>query len=288
MAFKLMNTEVHIDPFFIAIIILAIISDLSKPIMALLLALGVHEFAHILAARGLGYTIDKVKILPFGGIIDIREFDDMISDLKLVVILAGPIANFITTIFLIFLISRGFLSLDFCRVFINRQLYLGFFNLLPALPLDGGRIFVLWLRQKVTFISAVRIVAITGKVLAVGLFAIGTVGFLFKRFFIDFLILGVFLFLEAVKAEKEAPITFVKYTTKKKGNLLKQGYLPMEAIVVIDKTPVKDIMYLFMPQKYYLVYVLNNKMKVSNCLTETEIFSKIIEKGLDSKIEDLI
>lgn len=288
MTFKLMGIEIYIDIFFMGIIVLSLISGLLKAMIALFLALGIHEFAHILTARGLGYTIDKINIMPFGGIMDIKEFDETMSDSQLVIIMAGPIANFIAAIFLLFLISRGFLSLNFCRVFISRQLYLGFFNLLPALPLDGGRIFVIWLRQKVTFISAIRITAMTGKVLAVVLFIIGIAGFFFERFFIDFLVLGIFLFLEAVKEEKQAPITFVKYTAKKKENLIKQGYLPIESVVVIEKTLVKDILYLFMPQKYYLVYVLDNEMKIKGLFTETEIFDKIIEKGLDIAIRDLV
>lgn len=288
MTFKIFDTKIYIDLFFIIIILLFFISGLIWEMLALFLALFIHELAHILTAHGLGYSIVSIEVLPFGGTIDIRQFRDLTSDLDLLVILAGPMANFVAAIFLMFLVSNNFFSFDLCRQFISRQLYLGFFNLLPALPLDGGRIFVLWLRQKVSFISAVKIAARTGRIIAFILIAIGIAGFLLKSFFIDFLIIGVFLFLESKKEEKKAPITFMKYTTKKKETLLKQGYLPIKSIVVINETPVKDVMYLFTPREYYLVYVLNEKMKVKDCLTESEIFNKIIEKGLDINIQDLL
>lgn len=288
MTFRIFDTKIYIDLFFILLIFLSFITGLVWQMFALVLALSVHELAHILTAKSFGYTIASIEILPFGGIIDIEQLEDSTSDLDILIILAGPMANFVTAIFLMFLVSNKFFSFDVCKQFINRQLYLGFFNLLPALPLDGGRIFVLWLRQKVSFISAVKIAARTGRIIAFILTVVGIVGCLLKKFFIDFVIIGVFLFLESKKEEKKAPITFIKYTTKKKETLLKQGCLPIKSIVVIDKTPVKDIMYLFMPREYYLVYVLDEKMKIKDCLTESEIFNKIIEKGLDINIQDLL
>jgi stage IV sporulation protein FB len=55
-----------------------------------------------------------------------------------------------------------------------------------------------------------------------------------------------------------------------------------------EDTPVKKILYLFAPQKYFIVYILDKNMEIKKYLTETEIFDKVIEKGLDLKMKDLI
>ena len=58
---------------------------------------------------------------------------------------------------------------------------LGIFNMLPALPLDGGRIFALWLRQRVGYTSSVRIASQTGKILAFLMLLFALLGLFYKR-----------------------------------------------------------------------------------------------------------
>lgn len=80
----------------------------------------------------------------------------------------------------------------------------------------------------------------------------------------------------------------MKHLAKKTEKLSKNKYLPGEIIVVGEDTTVKKILYLFAPQKYFIVYILDKNMEIKKYLTETEIFDKVIEKGLDLKMKDLI
>ena len=74
----------------------------------------------------------------------------------------------------------------------------------------------------------------------------------------------------------------------KKEKLLKNQYFPGEIVVVDQEATAKKILYLFLPKKYFIVYILNRNMEIRKTLTETEIFDIIMEKGLDFKMKELI
>ena len=160
--------------------------------------------------------------------------------------------------------------------------------MIPALPLDGGRVFMLWLRRHINFINAARIASKMGMFLSGVLLVIVILGIFYKKYYINVIIICVFLFVQSYKEYKDAPLLFMKEIIKKKKSLTNKGYMPIEPIISLESTPVKEILYLFSPQKYHVVYIMNKNAKIIKCLTETEIFNKIVKEGLDIKMKDLL
>ncbi|AYO30970.1 MAG: stage sporulation protein [Thermoanaerobacteraceae bacterium] len=288
MTFKILEMDINIDFFFALIIFSSLFAGLWAQMIAALMALGFHEMGHVISARAMGIKVEKIDILPFGGRIKIANLDEAVPEVEMLTALAGPMANFAVSVFLLFLINQSVISPKTGNNFINYQLMIGLFNMLPALPLDGGRVFVLWLRQHMNFISAVRVAAGLSKALALVMFLAAVIGLFMSRFFINFIIAGFFLLIYASKEQKEAPLFFIKHIARKKEILFKKGFLPIEGLAAVEKTPVKQLLYEFMPHKYYFVYILDNGMKIKKYLTETEIFDKIIQEGLDIRLKDLI
>jgi len=287
MTFKAFNIDITISLFFSLILVSAIVAGFYIELLAALSALLIHEIAHIFLARMLGLKVEKLELLPFGGRIKMN-LDETMPESEMITVLAGPMANFIMAGLLFFLVVEDFINLDLAQILIKYQLSLGLFNMLPALPLDGGRIFVLWLRQFMNYLSAVRLATKIGKTLAVIIFLFTVLGFAFGKLYINFLVISILLFLQAHKETKDAPLVFMAHLSKKKEYLSRKGYMSVETLVVVESTSVKTIIYLFTPQKYFLVKVLNHDMHIIKCLTETEIFNKIVEKGLDIRITELL
>lgn len=288
MTFKIMEMEIKIDFFFAFIIFSSIAAGLWADVVAALAALGFHELGHVAAARALGMKVERIDILPFGGRIKITNLDEETPETEMLTALAGPMVNFAVSLFLLFLIDQSQIPSRVGNNFINYQLMIGLFNMLPALPLDGGRVFVLWLRQHMNFISAVRTAAGISKLLAMVLFITAAAGLFGGRFFINCMVAGFFMLVYASKEQKEAPLFFIKHIAGKKQMLFKKGFLPVESLAAVGKTPVKQLLYEFMPHKYYFVFVLDDNMKIKKYLTETEIFDRIIQEGLDIRLKDLI
>ncbi|ADL07515.1 site-2 protease family protein [Thermosediminibacter oceani] len=288
MAFLIWGIKVKLHFLFLLVVTAGILSGFFAEVAAALLALAVHEASHIFTARMLGIAVDELELLPFGGRMKLKYFYYSTCEEEIMIILAGPMGNLAFAALFISMIFQNIIPRETGYLFIKYHLALGLFNLLPALPLDGGRIFMLWLSQMVSFISAVRIAARAGKALALFLLSLFVATAFEARYNLSFLVAGIFLFLSAAGEEKHASILFISHIARKKENLLKRGLLPMQALVALAGVPVKQILYRFNPQNFYLVYVVDNRWKLKKCLTETEIFDTIIDKGLDIKVEDLL
>ena len=114
---------------------------LSSPALlaALLTAALVHELAHWAVLRRLGGEVRSLQLGLFGARMEIAHPERLSYGGEMLVTAAGPLVNLLLAPGLAWLGREA----EVFWLFAGAQLVLGAFNLLPALPLDGGRI--LWL-----------------------------------------------------------------------------------------------------------------------------------------------
>lgn len=162
-----------------------------------------HELTHSLVALRYGTKISRIVLLPFGGVASMERMpSDAAQELKIA--LAGPSFNFFAAllafvplvllgatgrIFPLFDIRFSWDAADLLAVVIKINLLLGTFNLLiPALPMDGGRIFRALLALHMSYVKATNIAANLAKVLAVLMFFVGLAFSHLMLLFIAFLV----------------------------------------------------------------------------------------------------
>ncbi|MCC5788738.1 MAG: site-2 protease family protein [Opitutales bacterium] len=134
-----------------------------------------HELGHSLAARRYGIPVDRILLLPIGGM---AQFRQMPRDpwKELVITIAGPAVNFFLAAVLYLGLADpwGFLRPGFdlysleglLQVVFAVNMIMGVFNLLPVFPMDGGRIFRALLAYRMDYLKATFIAATVAKVLA--------------------------------------------------------------------------------------------------------------------------
>jgi len=125
----------------------------------LAVALLVHEFAHALVARKLGLRVIDITIWPLGGMARMEGLSGQPSR-EAIVAAAGPLANL--ALAGVCAILPG--SLSQVAVFMN--LILGLGNLVPAFPLDGGRLLRAWLALRSPLVDATYAAVRMAKVIA--------------------------------------------------------------------------------------------------------------------------
>ncbi|MDE6274368.1 MAG: site-2 protease family protein [Clostridiales bacterium] len=104
-----------------------------------------HECAHAFTARRMGYTLDKIVLMPYGAVIS-GDIAGISRREEACVCVAGPLANGITALFFVALWWLYPETYPYTDVAFYVSLSLFFVNLIPAYPLDGGRLLKIVLR----------------------------------------------------------------------------------------------------------------------------------------------
>ena len=156
-------------------------------IFAIFACVVLHELGHVQAAKYYNIPTDKITLLPIGGVAAIKRMPKKPKQ-ELIVAIAGPLVNVVIAaiIWLAFPITETFETLAaseqqvaFSKLsqlpfyLFTANLILFTFNLIPAFPMDGGRILRALLSMKMDRVKATKVAATTGQVLAVGFFVIG-------------------------------------------------------------------------------------------------------------------
>ena len=141
-----------------------------------------HELGHSLVAKRLGVEIAEIELHFFGGAAKMLSMPKTPRD-EILISAAGPAVSFVLSglafLGLIFSSIIGLAEGSFLHhltgLLFMANLFLGCFNMLPALPMDGGRILRAALSRRYGTLRATRIAATVARVIAVGLAIFGFV-----------------------------------------------------------------------------------------------------------------
>ncbi|CAN5658493.1 site-2 protease family protein [soil metagenome] len=164
-------------------------------ILLLFLCVLLHEFGHAIAAKAFGIHTPDITLLPIGGVARLERMPEK-SQQELIVALAGPAVNVVIALALFAVVGvRGLMDLDAVEgpnmlvklMVINVWLVL--FNLLPAFPMDGGRVLRAILATRMNYARATQIAATVGQGCA---FIFGFIG-LFGPWMLIFIALFIYI-----------------------------------------------------------------------------------------------
>ena len=180
-------------------------------LLAVFACVVLHELGHSLTARAFGIRTRHITLSPIGGVAALDSMPKRWSH-ELWITLMGPAVNIAICLLILpllflfppamedFLAPFGFASLSgFLAKLFLVNIFLSIFNLVPAFPMDGGRVFRALLSARGDRVWATRVAARTGQVFAVGF---GLLAFLGSPLL---LVIAGFIFL-AAEAELRAVI----------------------------------------------------------------------------------
>lgn len=147
---------------------------------ALFLCVLLHEFGHALAGRHYGIRTPDITLLPIGGVARMESIPEKPS-MELVIAVAGPAVNvaIALALALILALTGGILEGpdSTLRIQLHNMLVVNcglvLFNMIPAFPMDGGRVLRALLAMKFSHLTATRFAARTGQTLACGFAVLG-------------------------------------------------------------------------------------------------------------------
>ena len=166
----------------------------------LFLCVLLHEFGHIFTAKAFGVATPYVTLLPIGGVAQLDRIPEEPRQ-EFLIAIAGPLVNVAIAIVLVLafgaeLQASAATSVDNSAIpMVNRlaavNLFLALFNMIPAFPMDGGRVLRALLASRFGYVRATGIAAWIGQLVA---FALGFIGLMANPILI---FIAIFVYLAA-------------------------------------------------------------------------------------------
>lgn len=246
-----------------------------------------HEMGHAFVARRFGIQAKDIVLLPIGGIASIEKFPDNPAQ-ELAISIAGPLVNLAIALLLLpFLpayvpfwkISYSAGGLDRHSLLYNLHvvnIWLLLFNLIPAFPMDGGRVLRALLGFKFNYIKATSIAAAIGKLVAVAFIA---TGILFFDLLLPFI--GIFIIFSAGAEEYYLRLKDMVKGIKVK-DVLMYDYNCLQA-----NTLVKDAASILM-NNHSKYFILMDGPSPAGTINRMEIVKAMAEKQYDQPLKALV
>ena len=280
--------RLRLNPLFLLFFALWFFTGMAVEAGILCAVVLIHELAHALVARRWQLRVREIELYPFGGVARIDEQLELEPHVERRLALAGPAANLALAGAGIVLLNRTAMDEKLLLFFLQSNLVLACFNLLPALPLDGGRILRSYLAPLADFRWATEQAARAGQFLAVLLCAWGAVSWFYRPVNPSLILVGVFLYLAAGRERRQAIYTFLRSLGVKERELFRRGGLHGEYLVVLEETSLLDIFRLFAPQRYHFIRVLDRSQRLRGELTEKALVKAAMQKGLDIPVKKIL
>ena len=131
--------------------LLALLAGLIKEVIIISIIIIFHELGHFIMINKYKWNVKEIDIYPFGGIIILDEKIDKPLMQELLITFMGPIFQEVLFIIILFLFRYNIISEYIYNLFKNYNITILAFNLLPIIPLDGSKIFNVFLNKLFNF-----------------------------------------------------------------------------------------------------------------------------------------
>ncbi|MBU5483562.1 M50 family metallopeptidase [Clostridium sp. MSJ-11] len=260
---------IKINKYFIPYLLILFYIGYEKKLLFSLAIVILHEGVHYLVARYFGFAGFQIEILPVGTVLKLRDIDEASTKEELIISLSAPLINLILAA--VFYILFTIKPLNIYLLLYECNLIIGLFNLIPAYPLDGGRIIRGILNYKYIYKKANLITVYISLILGIFLIFIYLFLFFAGKSNISLGLIALFIIISSIKERERITYIIMGDIIKKKNKFLKRGYIENRSISVSYKSTLVSILSIVEKNKYNIFYVLDNEMKVIDLIFEQEI-----------------
>jgi stage IV sporulation protein FB len=278
---KWRGIAISFHPLFVMVMLMSVLTGHFLELLALFAIVFVHEMGHVVAARMYGIKVLSVQMLPFGGVAVMEDAGDITAGREMAIALAGPLQNLLLIGASLLLHAAGLWDGSFLNYFIQSNLLIALFNLLPILPLDGGKISQaicsLALPYYATLIWSYRISLLFSALLLAYSFLPLLLGLGGMQ--LNLLMIGLFLLYSNLTDYRNIPYRFLRFLVNRDRSFsrhLMTGTLAQP--IVAEKTkPLDHILRLFKREKYHFVYVMNHQGNIVAVVPEQRVISSFLQ-----------
>ncbi|MFZ5814933.1 MAG: site-2 protease family protein [Bacillota bacterium] len=282
-----MRVEVHW--LFLLILVAASLAGFHVEALILLGSLIAHEIAHLMVAWVLGLGVEELLLTPFGGMARLDTTLETDPQAETSVALAGPFQSFFLAGLAGFLMGGELFDQGHVRFFFEVNANLAFFNLIPALPLDGGRALRGLLAQRWGYRRVTHWMHWLGRLCGAAM--VGAALLVLTRsgsFFVTPMVGGLFLALGAGREVDQAMYRSYRQFLHKRERLARRRVMRADQLVVVEGTRIGQVLDHLAGSRYHLVLVVDRGLRPVGTLHESELMDAFQEIGPHATVEQVL
>lgn len=229
-----------------------------------------------------GSGFKKIIIEPFGMTAQINESSFLNSGKEMLVSIAGPLFNIITAYVLS--LTPPFSFKDYL---ILLNLSIGIFNLVPALPLDGGRFLRAFLSLKFGVLRAYNFMIDLSRIITLMLFTAGALIIVFCPFNFNIILISAFLLSNLCTERSILTRVILKDILSAKSSAENKIQKKTKTITVSCDSPLRLILKQLSFDYFLDIFIAEKSGKIGYITTETEAVNYLLSGSVRAKFKDL-
>lgn len=274
------KTSLHVHPLFPAICLTYLLGGQGKVLLIYLLTLFCHECGHILMACHFRLSVRRLELTPFGGSMQIDEAETLPARQSLALSAGGVCVNALLLPPLIALFIRtGSLS---CLLCVTINLWMLVLNLLPVLPLDGGRMLLAVLAKRLDRAAAFRTLLMLGRAFCALLLFDALLRALRGESAMLRLTLACYLLYASALEERTSVSRYLAAYLSNRHRVERSGALPVQHLCASGDITISALLSHLHGGAYHLVEVLDplDTSRRLGVLDEEALLSALMEQPL--------
>lgn len=265
---------------FVFILLLLFQGSNLLSLLMLLTALTLHEISHLYTSESLGYHGSELKFTLLGGCIQLDPLFEIDPESEFLIAASGPLTNWLMVGGVIYLKWLGFGNY-YLDIWQKYNFLIGFVNLIPALPLDGGRILHAglnkWLGLEKSVIWSKRVTFFWGFLLL----GYGMTKLCQRQGGFLYLVISIFLLANIIYIKKPQLNLIWRLLQRKKQKLGEKGYLKIKPVLVTPESRIWDILRKFGSNDYLLFYIYRQQQEF-DMIQEESAWDTIVSRGFNA------
>ena len=255
---------------------LLMLSGLGPALIAVAVSVLVHEAAHARAARAAGVRVKELLLTPFGGALRIEGLWGFRPGQVAVVALAGPAASLLVMTLAAALAYAGAVSPRAAGEWVRINLMLAAFNLMPALPLDGGRLMAASLGKPLGAAKALRVGVRLGQALGVALLALAVWQFAAAhKINLTIVLCALYVLLSGPAEKRAADGAEILSLLSRRDELKEEGVLPLNWIAADQSVRCQDAIRRLRARRMHRIAVYDEGMRLLGAVEERELIAAV-------------
>ncbi len=272
------ETALEIHPAFPLLCTLLLATGQGGMLVAMLFSLLPHELGHAMAARALGIRVSSLELMPFGGAARLEGWRQLPAWQASLIALAGPGVNLLLAMCAIFAAHYNLFTVEEVALFVRCNLVLMLFNLLPALPMDGGRLGSACLSALLGEQRALRLFAALGIGLGAAVLGLGAWGVTQGFFNMTLFLAGSYLIYAALRERNTPAYTQLHRSLLNRTRLEARGALPARHWIVRDDLPIERLAGKLSANCYHHFEIVDDQMKPLGRLDEPALLRGLLDR----------